>query len=140
MQHLRYGKVAVAGFVVAAINLSACATNQTVNPSSSARPPADRAAELVGSQWAVYQVREPAGPGSLAGMDKDPVAVAASHNPMLHTFSSALSGKLNPGVNLVDTVDNGHYTVFAPTDDAFNKLAPSTTNSLKADASKLSQS
>ena len=29
------------------------------------------------------------------------------------------------------------YTVFAPTDDAFNKLAPSTMNSLKTDASKL---
>jgi uncharacterized surface protein with fasciclin (FAS1) repeats len=70
-------------------------------------------------------------------MDKEPVAVAASNNPMLRTFSSALSGKLNPGVNLVDTVDNGSYTVFAPTDDAFNKLAPSTMNSLKSDASKL---
>jgi uncharacterized surface protein with fasciclin (FAS1) repeats len=124
--------------VLTAMGLPACSTTDSGNPpSSSAKPPADQTAKLVGSQCAIYQARALVGPGSLAAMDKEPVAVAASHNPMLQTFSSALSGKLNPGVNLVDTVDNGSYTVFAPTDDAFNKLAPSTMNSLKSDASKL---
>jgi len=139
MHHLRYGKVAGAGLAVAAVmNLSACsATESTNRASSTAKVPTDQTAELVGSQCAVYQVRELTGPGSLAEMDKEPLAIAVSHNPMLQTFSSALSGKLNPGVNLVDTVDKGNYTVFAPTDDAFNKIAPSTMNSLKTDASKL---
>jgi uncharacterized surface protein with fasciclin (FAS1) repeats len=147
MQRFRCGKVAAAGLaVITATTMSACSNPGSSNPpSSSAKPSAqassaprtDRTATLVGSQCAVYQARELVGPGSLAEMNKQAVAVAASHNPMLHTFSSALSGKLNPGVNLVDTVDNGSYTVFAPTDDAFNKLAPSTMNSLKTDASKL---
>lgn len=139
MQRFRYGKVAAAGLaVMTATSMSACSNPGSSNPpSSSAKPAADQTAKLVGSQCAVYQARELVGRGSLAAMDNEPVAVAASHNPMLKTFSSALSGKLNPGVNLVDTVDNGSYTVFAPTDDAFNKLAPSTMNSLKSDASKL---
>jgi uncharacterized surface protein with fasciclin (FAS1) repeats len=132
MQHFRCGNVAAAGLAaVCALALSACSAKE------SARSASPSAAQLVGSQCAVYRMREPAGPGSLQGMDNEPVAIAASHNPMLKTFSSALSGNLNPGVNLVDTLDKGSYTVFAPTDDAFNKLAPSTMNALKADAAKL---
>jgi hypothetical protein len=36
-------------------------------------------------------------------MAMDPVATAASNNPVLTTLTAAVSGKLNPGVNLVDT-------------------------------------
>ena len=61
----------------------------------------------------------------------EPVAVAASNNPLLTTLTSALSGKLNPQVNLVDTLNNGQFTVFAPTDQAFSKLDPATLESLK---------
>jgi uncharacterized surface protein with fasciclin (FAS1) repeats len=67
-------------------------------------------------------------------MAQDPVATAASNNPMLTTLTSALSGKLNPNVNLVDTLNNGQYTVFAPTDAAFGKLPPATVDKLKTDA------
>jgi len=95
------------------------------------------AADLVGSGCQAYATKVPSGPGSIAGMAQDPVAVAASNNPMLTTLTSALSGKLNPGVNLVDTLDSGQYTVFAPTDDAFAKLPPATIDSLKTDAPKL---
>ena len=63
--------------------------------------------------------------------------MAASNNPMLTTLTSALSGKLNPNVNLVDTLDNGQYTVFAPTDDAFKKLPQSTIDTLKTDSALL---
>lgn len=134
MRHFRC--VAASLAVLTAIGLPACSTKQSGSPASSSTR-SDRTAELVGSQCAVYQVREPRGPGSLAAMDDEPVAVAVSHNPMLRTFSSALFGQLNPRVNLVNTVDNGSFSVLAPTDDAFHKLAPSTMNSLKSDASKL---
>ena len=67
-------------------------------------------------------------------MSQVPVAVAASNNPQLTTLTSALSGQLNPQVNLVDTLNNGQYTVFAPTDAAFSKLPESTIGQLKTNA------
>ena len=70
-------------------------------------------------------------------MSQVPVAVAASNNPMLTTLTAALSGQLNPQVNLVDTLNNGQYTVFAPTDAAFTKLPPSTIDELKTNAGML---
>jgi uncharacterized surface protein with fasciclin (FAS1) repeats len=101
-------------------------------PSSSAA--ADPAADLVGPGCAGYAEKVPTGPGSVAGMAQDPVATAASNNPMLTTLTSAVSGKLNPGVNLVDTLNGGEFTVIAPTDDAFAKLDPATIDKLKVDA------
>jgi uncharacterized surface protein with fasciclin (FAS1) repeats len=95
---------------------------------------ADPASGLVGNSCAAYAKQVPTGPGSVAGMAMDPVAVAASNNPMLKTLTQAVSGQLNPGVNLVDTLDSGDYTVFAPTDAAFAKIDPATIDTLKTDA------
>ena len=64
----------------------------------------------------------------------DPVAVAASNNPMLTTLTKAISGQLNPQVNLVDTLNGGQFTVFAPTDAAFAKIDSATIEKLKTDA------
>jgi uncharacterized surface protein with fasciclin (FAS1) repeats len=98
---------------------------------------ADPAAGLVGPGCAGYAAKNPTGPASVMGMAQDPVAVAASNNPLLTTLTSALSGKLNPDVNLVDTLNGGEFTVFAPVDDAFGKIAPATIDTLKTDAPML---
>jgi uncharacterized surface protein with fasciclin (FAS1) repeats len=97
----------------------------------------DPAANLVGPGCAGYAAQNPTGPASVTGMARDPVAVAASHNPLLTTLTSALSGKLNPNVNLVDTLDGGEFTVFAPTDAAFAKIDPATIDKLKTDSALL---
>ncbi|MET0699905.1 MAG: fasciclin domain-containing protein [Mycobacterium sp.] len=89
---------------------------------------------LVGPACGAYAAQVPTGPGSVAGMAMDPVAVAASNNPMLTTLTAAISGKLNPAVNLVDTLNGGDFTVFAPTDAAFAKIDPATIDKLKTDA------
>lgn len=91
-------------------------------------------AELVGPGCAGYAKQVPTGPGSVTGMAQDPVAVAASNNPMLTTLTKAVSGQLNPQVNLVDTLNGGQFTVFAPTDAAFAKIDPATIEKLKTDA------
>ena len=91
-------------------------------------------AEMVGTGCSAYAQQVPTGPGSVQGMAMDPVAVAASNNPMLTTLTKAISGQLNPQVNLVDTLNGGQFTVFAPTDAAFAKIDAATIEKLKTDA------
>ena len=102
--------------------------------SSAAISQAEPAAALMGPGCSAYAAQVPDGPGSVAGMAMDPVATAASNNPMLTTLTAAVSGGLNPQVNLVDTLNGGEFTVFAPTDEAFAKLDPATVETLKTDA------
>jgi uncharacterized surface protein with fasciclin (FAS1) repeats len=113
--------VAVAGLAAAA------AMGMSVTTAGTA------SAELVGPACSAYAEKVPTGPGSVQGMAMDPVAVAASNNPMLTTLTKAVSGQLNPEVNLVDTLNGGEFTVFAPTDDAFAKIDPATIEKLKTD-------
>ena len=117
-------------------------TSSTVAAVSAAPAPMERsmdpAADLVGPGCADYAAQNPTGPGSVTGMAQDPVAVAASNNPLLTTLTSAVSGKLNPNVNLVDTLNGSEFTVFAPTDAAFAKIDPATIEMLKTDSDLLS--
>jgi uncharacterized surface protein with fasciclin (FAS1) repeats len=96
-------------------------------------------AELVGPACSGYAAQVPTGPGSVTGMAQDPVAVAASNNPLLKTLTAAVSGQLNPNVNLVDTLNGGQFTVFAPTDSAFAKIDQATIEKLKTDAPLLNK-
>ncbi|QPZ38009.1 fasciclin domain-containing protein [Paramicrobacterium chengjingii] len=103
----------------------------TPNESDSNESMTDPAADLVGPGCSAYADQVPDGPGSIEGMSADPVAVAASNNPMLTTLVSAVSGELNPDVNLVDTLNGDEFTVFAPVDDAFGKIDAETLEMLK---------
>jgi uncharacterized surface protein with fasciclin (FAS1) repeats len=140
--------VAAAGLAAIAIaGLAACSgakpTAQSGDTSSkpatsmTATAMGDPSADLVGAGCAAYAAQNPTGPGSVTGMAQDPVATAASNNPMLSTLTAALSGKLNPQVNLVDTLNSGQYTVFAPTNAAFDKLPAATIDKLKTDSQLL---
>ena len=141
---------------IAALSLSGCstgtkeaATSATDKASSVAESAASSASSamtsamaapaggLVGAGCAAYAEANPTGPGSVAGLAMDPVATAAGNSPVLTTLASALSGKLNPNVNLVDTLNNGQFTVFAPTDDAFAKIDAATIEKLKTDSALL---
>ncbi|SDR91354.1 fasciclin domain-containing protein [Paraoerskovia marina] len=97
----------------------------------------DPAANLVGAGCEAYAEQVPDGEGSITGMSTDPVAVAASNNPLLTTLVSAVSGELNPDVNLVDTLNGGEFTVFAPVDDAFAAVDAETIDTLSTDADLL---
>ena len=138
---------------LAVLSLSACSNDSSTSASNSseattsaeAQAPApapasamaEPAANLIGTGCAAYAEQVPEGPGSVAGMAQDPVTVAASNNPVLKTLTQALSGKLNPNVNLIDTLNGGEFTVFAPTDDAFAKIDPATIEKLKTDSELL---
>lgn len=69
------------------------------------------------------------GEGSVEGMSDDPVATAASNNPLLKTLVAAVTE-----ADLVDTLNTAEdITVFAPTDDAFAKIPQKDLNALLAD-------
>lgn len=95
------------------------------------------AADLVGAGCADYAAMVPDGAGSVEGMAQDPVSVAASHNPMLTTLSAAVSGELNPDVDLADTLDGDEFTVFAPVDDAFGAIPEEDLTALAGDTEDL---
>ena len=124
---------------VAAFGLSACSTattptTETPKPATSmeqSAPAMDPAADLIGPGCADYAAANPTGGGSIMGMSQELVAQAASANPLLTTLVAALSGNLNPDVNLVDTLNGSEFTVFAPIDSAFAKLDAATVESLK---------
>jgi len=96
-------------------------------------------AALVGAGCADYAAQVPTGAGSVEGMALDPVATAASNNPLLTTLVAAVSGKVNPGVDLVNTLNNGEFTVFAPVDSAFAKIDATTMTTLTTDSALLSK-
>jgi uncharacterized surface protein with fasciclin (FAS1) repeats len=69
------------------------------------------------------------GKGSFSGMAADPVATAASNNPLLSTLVTAVT-KAGLGATLNSAKD---ITVFAPTNDAFKALPAATLNAALAD-------
>ena len=142
---LRIGLVAAIGLV--ALFGAACGGNAdpgstaTTDSPTSAAPsesPDAMASGMVGPGCADYAKQVPDGPGSVEGMAADPVAVAASNNPLLKTLVSAVSGKLNPKVDLVSTLNGSEFTVFAPVDSAFAKIDAKTIDTLKTDDKLLS--
>ncbi len=75
------------------------------------------------------------GAGSFAGMAADPAATAASNNPALSTLVSAVKE-----AGLVDTLNGpGPFTIFAPTNDAFDALPAATRDKVLGDPELLGQ-
>lgn len=95
------------------------------------------AAGPVGPGCAAYVEANPTGPASVEELSTQTITEAAGNVPILTTLTQALSGQLNPDVNLVETLDGGEFTVFAPVDDAFAALDPATVETLQTDSGML---
>jgi uncharacterized surface protein with fasciclin (FAS1) repeats len=103
----------------AASSAPAAAASSPSAASSSPMMDADPAAQVFGAACAAVPKD---GAGSFSGMATDPVATAASHNPVLSTLVTAVT-KAGLGDSL--NTANG-ITVFAPINDAFGKLPKAT--------------
>ena len=108
---------------------SAASTPMT---SGGASAGADTAAQPFGSACSAVPKT---GAGSFNGMATDPVATAASNNPVLSTLVTAVKT-----AGLVDTL-NGQkaITVFAPYDGAFAKIDKATLNKVLNDKATLTK-
>lgn len=89
--------------------------------------PSGEVAEPVGEACSAIP---PDGEGSSAGMADDPAGTAASNNPVLSTLVDAATA-----AELVDALNDpeAEYTIFAPANDAFDKLDPEVVEGLTTD-------
>lgn len=131
---------AAAALLVLPLALAACGSSTSGSATSSA-PAAASSSDAMASPTAdamdpMSQVfgascaAVPAdGPGSFSGMATDPVATAASNNPVLSTLVTAVKK-----AGLVDSLNSADgITVFAPTNDAFAALDKATLDKALAD-------
>ncbi|MEU5691467.1 fasciclin domain-containing protein [Actinosynnema sp. NPDC020468] len=149
---MRNTKLAIAvAFTAAALALSACSSSDTASTSSTAAAPTTTSAAAMTSASASASAdgvtkttdvfgagcasvpQDPTNKGSLQGMVTDPVATAASNNPLLTKLVAAVKA-----ANLVDTLNSQEaITVFAPADPAFAALGDAKFAELAADPTTL---
>ena len=111
----------------------AAPTTASVPPPASAAATPTKVPDPQGPGCDAYRKAVPTGAGSITAMAAQTASQAIANNPDLSTFSAAITGKLNPDINIVSVLDGGPYIVFAPTDAAFAALDPATIETLKTD-------
>ena len=135
------------------LSLAACGSTGDATPSAAQAPAASSTASetssLMPTTDAGTDTMDPAsqvfgaacsavpkdGKGSFGGMATDPVATAASNNPLLSTLVTAVKT-----AGLVDTLNSAPgVTVFAPTNDAFARIPAGTLKKVLADKPTLTK-
>jgi len=121
-------KTLAAVFAIAIAGLTACGgMDQASTSTTTASTPTSTSAPMADGMTSTTDVFGPgcsgvpqdtSDKGSLKGMAEDPVATAASNNPLLTELVAAVQA-----ANLVDTLNSQQaITVFAPADPAFAEL------------------
>ncbi len=147
----RTGLVALA--IALPLSLAACSSSSDAAPSGGSTPAASTPADTMSSTpsdtmsssasmdaaSAVFgpgcQAVPKDGKGSFNGMATDPVATAASNNPLLSTLVTAVKQ-----AGLVDTLNSApEITVFAPVNDAFAKIPAADLKKVLADKPTLTK-
>ena len=132
--------------LTASMSLAACGgsdTSTSASDTTSSSPSASETPSETPTESATPAADGPFGPacadvptsgkGSVEGMAQDPVATAASNNPLLKTLVAAVTQ-----AGLVDTLNSAEdITVFAPTEEAFAKIPKKDLNALLADKAAL---
>jgi uncharacterized surface protein with fasciclin (FAS1) repeats len=141
MTHVRTRLLAVTSTALLTLGLAACGGGDSSSSDSSSAPaPAMTTSSSASSTMdapfgAACSAVPSSGAGSFSGMAQDPVATAASNNPVLSTLVTAVKT-----AGLVDTLNSAkNITVFAPTNDAFAKLPPATLKSVLANKAMLTK-
>jgi uncharacterized surface protein with fasciclin (FAS1) repeats len=137
---MRTSRLTIAALALALpLSLAACGSSDADPGAASSAPMASSAAPSASDAMTADTASMPFGPGcaavpadgagSFSGMASDPVATAASNNPLLSTLVTAV-GKAGLGETLNTAKD---VTVFAPTNDAFAALDKATMDQAMAD-------
>lgn len=133
MKHAGILAVSAAALILAA----GCSTGTNAAGVAPSEPAATTTtAPMAGGPFGTACSAVPAdGEGSFTGMADDPVATAASNNPVLSTLVTAVTK-----AGLVDTLNSAKdVTVFAPTNDAFAAIPKETLDKVLADKEALTK-
>ncbi|WP_031055820.1 fasciclin domain-containing protein [Streptomyces ochraceiscleroticus] len=142
---IRRAALALTAAVALPLSLAACSGGDSANSGSSDGSSSSASSEKSEGSGGASAMKGPFGPacssvpkdgkGSFDGMAKDPVATAASNNPALSTLVTAVKK-----AGLVDTLNNAeNITVFAPTNDAFDKIPKDQLNKVLNDKEQLTK-
>jgi uncharacterized surface protein with fasciclin (FAS1) repeats len=134
---------AVAAALVFSASLAACGGDDSGSADTAAAPAATKASAAPSMPVSDTMANFGAGcaavptdasdPGSFDAMSQVPVATAAAGNPVLSTLVTAVKE-----AGLVDTLNNAPaLTVFAPTNDAFDKIPAADLKEVLADKKTL---
>jgi len=137
---MRTSRLTIAALALALpLSLAACGSSDADAGAASSAPMASSAAPSPSESMMADTASMPFGPGcaavptdgagSFSGMASDPVATAASNNPLLSTLVTAV-GEAGLGETLNTAKD---VTVFAPTNDAFAALDKATMDKAMGD-------
>jgi uncharacterized surface protein with fasciclin (FAS1) repeats len=140
---MRTSRLTIAALALALpLSLAACGSSDAdagSGAAASSAPMSSSAAPSPSESMSASNASMPFGPGcaavpadgagSFTGMASDPVATAASNNPLLSTLVTAV-GKAGLGETLNTAKD---ITVFAPTNDAFAALDKATMDKAMGD-------
>ena len=137
---MRTSRLTIAALAIALpLSLSACGSSDAETGTASSAPMSSSAApspsesmssDMAGTAFGPGCAAVPAdGAGSFAGMAADPVATAASNNPVLSTLVTAVT-EAGLGETLNTAKD---ITVFAPTNDAFAAMDKATLDKAMGD-------
>jgi uncharacterized surface protein with fasciclin (FAS1) repeats len=127
--------LAAAG-VTLALSMTACGGSSDTTSASAAKPSKAASSAPMSTPMAADKpfgagcaAVPSGGSGSFDGMAKDPVATAASHNPVLSTLVTAVTK-----AGLGDTLNSAQdITVLAPSNDAFAAMNKATMNKAMGD-------
>jgi uncharacterized surface protein with fasciclin (FAS1) repeats len=116
MRTTRSKTLAVAAVALLSLSTAACGSDsdggsKASSDTTSEAPASDAGADLVGPGCADYAKAVPDGAGSVDGMAQDPVATAASNNPLLKTLESVLTYHVIPGQIAPADIDGTLKTV-----------------------------
>ena len=137
---MRPNRLTIAALAIAfPLSLAACgssdaetgtASSAPMSSSAAPSPSESMSADMAGTAFGAGCAAVPAdGAGSFSGMAADPVATAASNNPLLSTLVTAVTE-----AGLGDTLNTAKdITVFAPTNDAFAAMDTATLDKAMAD-------
>jgi uncharacterized surface protein with fasciclin (FAS1) repeats len=132
---MRVARTAALIFGGLALTITAACGSNDAPASTNTQTPTVAPADSGGQFGSACSAVPKDGAGSFAGMAQDPVATAASNNPVLSTLVTAVKQ-----AGLVDTLNNAKgITVFAPTNEAFAKIPKADLDKVLADKALLTK-